>query len=308
MAVRRVQRRRSPSSVVNQASDAMRGITSLRTEYVTSRPEHLDTYQLAPNESSATIIGENATVTITRDPVTGKQNEAFNNDALDISGTVNTPPPEVEAMAPMTESPSEIRPPNISASPVTNVSNIESPTQKAREALADTEIPSPDQSLADIAAEQKKARQQQLGLSGAKFASEIMNANSAYQEVAHATSANMARSRMQVQDALRRGKQRALEARVQGDLEAEDVMIRMAAQGQDVSAYATQSLQQSYEQAAAFNAMQEEIASFREALGYELEQVELQLGLEQAEIQRDLSMISSALNFGAELYGNRDLL
>jgi hypothetical protein len=49
--------------------------------------------------------------------------------------------------------------------------------------------------------------------------------------------------------------------------------------------------------------MQLEINAMKEALGFELEEVNYNFQKNNAKINRDMTILSSALNFGAESYG-----
>lgn len=150
-------------------------------------------------------------------------------------------------------------------------------------------------------ADEKRSRQM---LAGAKFYLNVMNAESAYSSFENSAILNIQNKRMQANDAIQRGRERAFEAEQEGRRLSDDVLIRMAAQGQDVSGLATESLQKSYEAVAAQNALQEETNSIREALGYQLEEVSINYELDQRKTQRDMSIISSALNYGASYYAN----
>lgn len=153
-------------------------------------------------------------------------------------------------------------------------------------------------------AEAAKSRSADLYLSAAKFGLDIMNANSAYNSIAGASRLNVLEARRKASDSIERGKQRALEARAEGQLEGESAILALAAQGQDVSGVNAQNVQGSLEAMGAQNALQEEINGIRESLGFELEEVAINYQMSQAATQRGTSILSSALQFGASYYGS----
>jgi hypothetical protein len=156
--------------------------------------------------------------------------------------------------------------------------------------------------LEEQQAQRNEAKAQQRMLSGGKFFLDVMNSQSAYSSFENASILNIQNQRMQANDALMRGKQRSMQAQQEGRRYSDDALLRMAAQGQDVSGLATESIRSSYEQVAAYNAMEEETNAIREALGYDLQEVAIEYELEQKRIQRDSTIISSALEFGANYW------
>ena len=84
---------------------------------------------------------------------------------------------------------------------------------------------------------------------------------------------------------------------------SDQAILAMAAQGQDVSGAGVQRIAGSYEAMAEQNAMQLEINGIKEALGFELEEVNYNFQVANAKINRDTTILSSALNLGAQAYG-----
>jgi negative regulator of replication initiation len=95
----------------------------------------------------------------------------------------------------------------------------------------------------------------------------------------------------------------ASQAQSQGRAASDQAILAMAAQGQDVSSAGVQRIAGSYEAISEQNAMQLEINAMREALGFELEVVNYNFQKNSAKINRDMTILSSALNFGAKAYG-----
>jgi len=267
---------------------------------LTGQQDIRDNYVVRPGESL--IVGDRASALIRPG-----QPDLIQGDAISIGAETSSSPARSQMP------PAPTKPPR----PEDQVTIIDGPMEP--EAVVAPE-PNPvttsmedkiagiDQSLADISEQQRDARRGELLLSGAKFALGVMNAQSAYASFEDAAIINMQNSRFKAFDAIQRGKQRSLFAAREGQLAAEDVRIQMAAQGQDVQGSATQELTQSFEQIGLYNAMKEESDAVREALGFELEEVAMEYELDQRKIERDTSIISSALSFGAETYANRALL
>jgi len=147
--------------------------------------------------------------------------------------------------------------------------------------------------------------QSEAMLDGASFMLDVYNANSAYKAYENANALQIQEARAAASDAIFRGKERAFQMTQQGNLLSEDVKVAMAAQGQDVSGPAVESIVDSYKTVAAYNAFKEETNGIREALGYQIQEVALDFELDQREIERDSKIISSALDFGTSTYGRK---
>lgn len=139
----------------------------------------------------------------------------------------------------------------------------------------------------------------QTGLAGAKFMLEVVNAQSQYQTIKGQASLNIMQARNSAADALNRGRQAQSDAQSEGYQAGQESLLSAAAQGQDVNGAGAGKIQASYEAMGIYNGMREEINSMREALGLELEEINYDYQVGQADIQRTNSMIGSALSFGA---------
>lgn len=169
-----------------------------------------------------------------------------------------------------------------------DVGSIPKPTAKA-----------PEDKIIDHMTEQNKQyRYSQVALAAAKMGVDIMNANSAYDAVKGTAVLNIMQSRNQANDAIYRGRQAQSDAELEGYNAGEDATLAMAAQGQDVQGAGVQKVKNSFEAMGIMNGMQEEINSIREALGFELEEINYKYQVKQAAHQRDTAIIGSALNFG----------
>lgn len=149
-----------------------------------------------------------------------------------------------------------------------------------------------------------KEAQSKTYLAAANFALTVMNAQSAYGAVSSAAQLNILEARRQGADSIERGGQRALEAQVEGQLAGEDALLALAAQGQDIQGANAQKVQGSLEDIGRYNALEEEINAIRESLGFDLEEVGINFQVDQAEIQRNSTILSAGLNLGASTFAN----
>jgi hypothetical protein len=146
-------------------------------------------------------------------------------------------------------------------------------------------------------------KNEKLALAGAQFAISVLNANAAYRQAQGTAQFNIQMARNQAKDSLFRGRQAASQAQSQGRAMSDQAILALAAQGQDVSGAGVQRVAGSYEAVAEQNAMQLEINGIKEALGFELEEVNYNFQVANAKINRDMTVLSSALNLGAQAYG-----
>jgi hypothetical protein len=146
-------------------------------------------------------------------------------------------------------------------------------------------------------------KQEKLALAGAQFAVSVLNANAALRQAQGTAQFNIQMARNQAKDSIFRGRQAASQAQSQGRAMSDQAILAMAAQGQDVSGAGVQRVAGSYEAVAEQNAMQLEINGIKEALGFELEEVNYNFQVANAKTNRDMTVLSSALNLGAQAYG-----
>lgn len=169
-------------------------------------------------------------------------------------------------------------------------------------APASPEVQAIDRQTQTIVDEGQGYRRSQLALAGAQFGLDVMNANSSYRQLSGQAQLNIMMARNQAADAVYRGRQAAFAAESEGFQAGEQALLNAAAQGQDISGAGVQRVQSSYEAIGYYNAAQEEINGMREALGFELEEINYDYQLESARIARDYAVIGSALNLGANVY------
>jgi hypothetical protein len=151
--------------------------------------------------------------------------------------------------------------------------------------------------------QQAQYRQEKLAAAGAKFGIDVLNTMNQYRNVSGVARFNIMQARNQMADAVYRGRQAGFQRQLEGQRAGEQSLLAMAAQGQSVSSESVQKIQRSYEAVGIENSMREEINGIREALGFQLEEISQEYQLEMAANQRDMSILSSALELGASAYG-----
>lgn len=259
---------------------------------------------------------------------TKPRHEYVSSGAIEVTGIVQDPPftgkrsPGISAIEKAKDTDISLAPerklPSEMASQVRTMQDAQlpanlnrSPTTNAIEKIPDDirpSVPSAEKSLADLVNAEREANRARLGIAAAKFFLDVMNANSAYESFKTATKMNVDNARFEAEEARQRGRERAMVAMSEGRRAGEDVTLSMAAQGQDVMGAATQTAQESLDVIAAYNAMNEETNSIREALGYKLQEIQFGFDLDQRRIERDTTILSSALNFGATAYAYRNVI
>lgn len=223
----------------------------------------------------------------------------FSKDAIDVYGKDKAPakPALTKAPAKVTAAPKKaqlIKPKGYSDQDIMGMIDDESPaTMTAKNTQAITKQTEMMQTEAD------RKRTSAGYLAAARFGLDVMNANSAYAAVKGAAALNLSEAKRQSADAMMRGEQRALEARGEAQHEGESALLALAAQGQDVQGANAQKVVSSLDAMGAQNAMQEELTALGEALGFNLEGVAINYQLDQAETNRNMSILSSALQYGA---------
>lgn len=139
-----------------------------------------------------------------------------------------------------------------------------------------------------------------LGVVGAQFLTDIMNAQSAYQTTTTAVQQNLMLSKLNEEDTYYRGRQKAMDQRSQGNLNADEALSNLAAQGIDISGAGAQNIVEGYRSMGAYAAMREEMNMYREAFKYDMEQVQLEMQGEIAGYNRNTQMLGSLLNAGVQ--------
>jgi hypothetical protein len=146
-------------------------------------------------------------------------------------------------------------------------------------------------------------RKGQAILSGVKFVADVLKANAAFSTIEGQAQLNILQARNQGADAIYRGRQAQMDRQSEGYQQGQNALLAMAAQGQDVGGAGVQKIQASIEAMGIFNGMKEEINSMREALGFELEEINYDYQVNQARNEKNAAILGSALNLGANVAG-----
>lgn len=141
----------------------------------------------------------------------------------------------------------------------------------------------------------------QKALAGAEFFVDIMNANAAYASTTGQARLNILQARNDASDAIYRGRLAQMDRQSEGRLAGQDATLAMAAQGQDVGGAGVEKVSGSMEAMGYENGAREMINAYREALGYELEEVNYDYQIEQARQQRNNQMVGATLNFATSM-------
>lgn len=142
-----------------------------------------------------------------------------------------------------------------------------------------------------------------MGIAGAKFGMEVINANNQYNESVATSRANIALAQNNINDAIYRGREAQLARESEGIRAAGQTSIGLAAQGIDVNGSLGQRLTSSYEAVGALNGAQELINSYREALGYEIQQENERYSISMAANNRNMQYFNSGLNLAGGMAG-----
>jgi len=145
----------------------------------------------------------------------------------------------------------------------------------------------------------QQATNARMSAAGAGLFLDIMNANSKYEAVKGEAGLNIYLAQQSANDAIARGKTRANMRVSEGMQQGEQALVYLAAQGLDVNSVGADRIAASQEAMGLYNGMMEEINSHREAMGYELEEVQLNYMVRQAEVERDTAVLGGIINFGA---------
>lgn len=138
-------------------------------------------------------------------------------------------------------------------------------------------------------------------IGGARFMLGVMNANAQYSETVNTARQNIALAQNNINDTLSRGREAQLARESEGIRAAGQSSLNMAAQGLDVSSGLGQDIANSYTAVGALNGARELINSYREALGYEIEQLNNQYAMGMAGSNRNMEYLNSALSLGGGL-------
>lgn len=149
--------------------------------------------------------------------------------------------------------------------------------------------------------EQAEKRERAAALAGAGLAvfqtvSGIVQAQSRYKQLSSKARLNIQLAQFQAAEARAFGKEAALREETKGVSRGQDILLALAAQGQDVQGALAQGQQRGEELFGFMNAMQIENNAIREALGYEQQALLYESDIRQAAIERDTAILDSILS------------
>lgn len=222
------------------------------------------------------------------------------NKPIDVEAfTLSTP------VTKMKQEPIISKPPRMEMSMPIELGNTQNQTIEQKRLIAEQKSNRLKQSEINLQEEAlRNNAKAQLALAGAQFAIDVFNAQNQYQQTTGVAQFNIMQARNQAADAIFRGREAGFQRQLEGVKAGESALLAMAAQGQSVTGAGVQRIQGSLEAIGIENSMREEINAIREALGFELEEVKYGYEMDMAKINRDMSMISSGLEFGAGAYGS----
>lgn len=228
-------------------------------------------------------------------------NGQFNGVTLDNMVPIDIPTPYTPPTTKNPGKPPGKRSAKVSRSPYTSQSGVITPEALQQEDAGRGVGTEAAKTTADVLQDEgQSARNAQKILAAGEFIVDVMNANSAYQNVKGQAQINIMLARNSANDAIYRGREAALSRQSEGFRAGEDASLAMAAQGQDVGGAAVSKVKGSYEAMGYMNAAREEINSMREAMGYQLEEINYEYQANMAGVNRDLAIIGSGLNTAAK--------
>lgn len=192
---------------------------------------------------------------------------------------------------------------NSLASPVANLS------KPSAEDIFNIRTAETDNMKAAIAAKEAKVKslenQRDMALiTGAlKSVTDVMNAQAQLSSIEGAAETNMYRLNYQRSLLMSAGKQAALDRQMEGEVNADQAQLALAAQGQNLDRAGAQKVASSYRAIAINNAMLEEAKMYAEMAGIDTEMANLRFEVDTARSQADMARTQGILNTGLSLAG-----
>lgn len=136
-----------------------------------------------------------------------------------------------------------------------------------------------------------------------KSVSDVMNAQAQLSSIEGAAETNMYRLNYQRSLIQAAGKQAALDRQMEGELNADQAQLALAAQGQNLDRAGAQKVAASYRAIAINNAMLEESKMYADMLGIDMEMANIRHEVRNARDQADMALTQGILNTGFSLAG-----
>lgn len=150
---------------------------------------------------------------------------------------------------------------------------------------------------------EKDFKTARLGAAGLQTIAGILNATSQFSQVKSRARLNIMLASHQESAVIASGKGKALREETKGISAGEDAALALVAQGQEFTGNLASKAKQTEELFGAFNAMQVEINSLREAYGLKAQQALFESDIRQGKIARDAAIFDSVLSGGAAALG-----
>lgn len=173
--------------------------------------------------------------------------------------------------------------------------------------LGGTESDAAKSALSTAEAQRNKIQNERLAhLTGQalKSVSDVMASNTQLTAIEEAAETNIFMMNYQKSLVLNAGMQAALDRRMEGELNADNAALAMAAQGQDIDSAGVDKLLASYRAIALDNAAREEARMYAEMAGIDMQIANENYGVEMAGIQNDMALVQGILGTAGVLAGN----
>lgn len=187
-----------------------------------------------------------------------------------------------------------------------SVANLSKPSAKdiysaqtAETDLAKAEIAKNQATIKDL----EDKRDMALIGGALKSVSDVMNAQAQLASIEGAAETNMYRLNYQRSLIQAAGKQAALDRQMEGELNADQAQLALAAQGQNLDRAGAQKLASSYRAIAINNAMLEEAKMYADMAGIDMEMANIRYEVSIASNQADAALTKGILDTGFSLAG-----
>lgn len=169
--------------------------------------------------------------------------------------------------------------------------------------------PESDAASAKLAAAQARAkaldakRKTALVTSSLKAVSDVMASSTQYEAIKGAADTNIYLMNHQKSLILAAGRQAALDRQMEGELNADQASLALAAQGQDLKGAGVDKVTSSYRAMALQNAAREEAKMYADMAGVDIQIANIDYNTEMADNANDMALYQGILNVGMSAGG-----
>lgn len=142
-----------------------------------------------------------------------------------------------------------------------------------------------------------------LVTSSLQAVSEVMASNTQYEAIKGAAATNIYLLNHQKSLVMAAGKQAALDRQMEGELNADQASLALAAQGQDLNGAGADKVTSSYRAMAMANAAREEAKMYADIMGVDIQIANQDYNVEMADNANDMAMYQGILNVGMSAGG-----